>query len=673
MAPKPKIDDAKDAIRTIVRDLNQGVGFRKRLDAYRTVFEKTDRILSGRPLVVVMAEAKAANLDHAPAWTDGETIFLNGPQLQRDLNALRGNDISPLVMSLKGVNYHELAHVLYSPRIADDISKMIVKRAQDDNDFRWWYSYNALEDQRIETWFTATYSPASRYFEAIALKWLVTHQNVLTEAHILVHGRKFLSPEVRYASRKAFAGKYGDDLADKFEDVIDRYLNVALPQDTNRAFMLVKEYKELLDAAMMVNPPDLLSDDNNAKEIPNKGNQRDDLIKKGRATNKEQKRARSVVKPYLDRAKEADDALRQGDHGEGEGEGEEAEGSGEGQGQGDGPKSNVDNGSKGQTGKAGRGVSTAQGDSIRNSPGTPGAKAPDLNDPVEDAINQAVDKMYEDLEEALNDPQLLEDVKATARAIRAAGGGLGEATGKYGSYSEQSISGAHKPIVRRMIHTLEQLRTDLEPTWLRRQVKGRVDIKRTMTRKPWEMDFFTQWDEGSEEAAGLEAVVLVDLSASMSGLIGQASEALWTLKRTFDSLEIRTTVLGYSDSHVILYRPGDKSHPGHYRQFNTHNSTNPTTALQEALQILSSTRQQNRLLITITDGQWGGHDQMILGTVRAIQKLGTLTVLLGLDGAVRSYGKHGHEVGHDIASIKQMPEIATKIVAGIMRRAATRV
>lgn len=650
----------KEGIRQVAQQLGAAVDFRKRMEAYRTVFEKTDRILSGRPVSVVMVEPSAPNLQKAPAWTDGEKIYFNSRQLQRDLNNLKGHDITPLVMSLKGVNYHELAHILYSPRMSDDITKSVIKRAQDESDFRWWYSYNALEDQRIETWFTATYAPASRYFEATALKWLVTHQDVLAEAFILVHGRKFLTPGVRNATRKAFVAKYGEDLAAKFEDVIDKYLNVALPQDTNKAFLLIKEYKDLLDAAMIRQPPDLLSNDNNAREIPQKGQSRDDLIRKGRATNKEQKRARKVVEPYLERVKKAEDAERGADA-EFPGPGTTGDGDSNGD---DGPRNNEDIGSASESG-TGSGVSTATGDSIRNSPGAPGEDAPNLDEALEKAVN----KMYDDLDDALNDPDLIEDVKATARAIRSAGGGV-EATGKYGAYSTRDVPPEHKPIVRRMIHTLEQLRTDLEPTWIRRQPKGRVDIRRALTRQPWEMDFFTQWDEGSEEEAGLEAVVLVDLSASMAHTIGQASEALWTLKRTFDQLDIRTTVIGYSDSHIILYQPGDKAHLSHYRQFNVHSSTNPTSALEEALNVLASSKEQNLLLITITDGQWGGLDEQILGTMKAIHRLGTVSVLLGLEEAVSHYGKHGHEYGQDIRTLREMPEIATKIVAGVMRRAS---
>ncbi len=684
------------AVKDAMQDLRESVDFRRRMDAYRHVFEKTDRIISGGSVNVVLTDPPASNLQEAPGWTDGESIFLNAQVLQRDLNALKGKDVSPLVMSLKGVNYHELAHVLFSPRIADDLCKKVVERAQGDGDFRWWYAFNSLEDQRIETWFVATYRPSYRYFESIALRWLVSHQQTVAESHLLVYGRKFLPAKVRHASRKAFVKKYGEDLATKFEDVIDRYLDVALPGDTNRAFLLIKRYRELLDEAMMVNPPDLMSDDNHPNDIPNKAQRRDDLIRKGRAGHKAQKSARNNARIFVRRAKAEDKKLREQDPGTGQsdkegqqgqqpgqqpggqdGDGQSDSSQGQGQGKdgtvGDGDpldRNNIDSGGSDAPtdGGAGGGVSTTPGNSVNEQD----ANMPEAD--LSDLVNEVMDEMYDALDEALNDPDLQQDVKATADAIRAAAhGGDADVQGDRTRSTEQPVTGDMKQLVRRLVHVLERLRLDLEPTWIRRQCRGKINIRRAVFRQPHEADVFDQWDEGNEDEGGVEFVVLVDLSASMSYLADQASQALWVLKRAFDQLDVPVTVLGYSDGHFILSRPKDKAKLGTYRQFGTYNSTYPVSALREALQVFNGSKQPNQVLITITDGQWGNADEEVAPILRSMQRLGVTTVLLGLGQAVHAYGKHYHEVGHDMRQIKELPEIAVKIVASILQRVNARV
>jgi hypothetical protein len=120
---------------------------RKRLDAFRAVFEKTDRILSGKGVHVAVAHPQEALTQGAPGWTDGETIYLNGELLGQDLQ--KGGMTSATVLAVKGVNYHELSHVLWTPRMSDDIVKRVQQKLAEDNDPMWWWSLNALEDQRI--------------------------------------------------------------------------------------------------------------------------------------------------------------------------------------------------------------------------------------------------------------------------------------------------------------------------------------------------------------------------------------------------------------------------------------------------------------------------------------------------------------------------------------------
>ena len=220
-----------------------------RLDAWRSVFEKADRILCGKAINVkiVAKETIPSSMTDIPGWSDGETIHFNGPKV---IDMLNTKDALAAVLRLKGLNYHELSHVLFTPRQSEELPRRVIERAKYDNDPTWWYAMNALQDQRIETWFTASYRPSRRYYEATVLQWILTDGNA--EAGVLLHGRKYLSPKIRVRAEKVFRKKYPGDLYDRFCAVIDQYLTVVLPKDSVRALSLVGKYRTLLQERWIV-------------------------------------------------------------------------------------------------------------------------------------------------------------------------------------------------------------------------------------------------------------------------------------------------------------------------------------------------------------------------------------------------------------------------------------
>ena len=54
------------------------------------------------------------------------------------------------VANLRGLNFHELSHILYTPRQGSEIVTWVK-----ENDL--FKAFNALEDQRIETLFTSRF------------------------------------------------------------------------------------------------------------------------------------------------------------------------------------------------------------------------------------------------------------------------------------------------------------------------------------------------------------------------------------------------------------------------------------------------------------------------------------------------------------------------------------
>jgi hypothetical protein len=648
--------------------------WRRRLNAYCVVFEKMDRILSGRNIMVEISGGyQTPPSNNAVGWTDGETIWFNGPRLQADLEALEGKDITQHVVALCGVNLHELSHNLFSPRMNAEICKMVLERVQVDSDQRWWHALNILEDCRAETLYAALYRPAVRYFEAIALKWLMTNQQAISQAHVLVYGRKFLPKDVRKTARLAFRAKYGKALEQSVCDIVNQYLTVVYNQDTQRALSLVRQLREVLKAMDTKGPVTNLVISGHITVVPWHGKpttgKGGNALGRGTATVKAQRKARDAA---TDKGWDEDDL---DDDADGEGEGQQGTvGKQE-------TKAASDNGTPEapdpEQKEAGSGddesdaptTSTAGGNGISSGPS---GVDPWNQDAVDEAMKRSLEAIQEAFDKAMDDKSLKADVKETIKALKQAQqGGDGDPMGGKASFGHREASGELISAANRTVAVLKELMLDLEPTWHKRETSGHLDIRRVLLAQPHELDLFNRWDEGSEDEGGVEVVICIDQSSSMSWKMDQASQALWAVKRSFDELDIRTTVIGYNDTHKVLMYGDEMMERTTYRLYGSAGSTDPGSALTEAIAVLMQSDQQNRVLISITDGGWG-NPQRCNAVVQTLNELGCVTILLGLDQAVQRYGLHDHEFGGDIAEISELPTICQRMVAGILTKAARR-
>lgn len=640
--------------------VEQRAGIAVRLDAWRAVFEKTNRIVTGRAVTVSIADKSDIphGMDEVPGWSDGETIHFNGPLL---LDMLKANDTVNAVLRLKGLNYHELSHVLYTPRQSDELPKRIVQKAKDDRDSSWWYAFNALEDQRIETWFTSVYGPSRRYFEAAVLEWLVKSGN--TEAAILTYGRKYLPSTLRVKAGRVFIQKHGLSLYAEFQKVIDEYIGIILPRDTVKAYTLIVKYRELLKK-MQAPAPALPVPDNGCHPGAAGAPGRDDVgvIRAGRVSQSEQEDAAEAAAEKAEEVAEADaaveaamDAADAAAKAEQDATDAKADGTGTGSKPGDLPAD----------GKS----ATADGDGGGQGAGTDRADHKVLEEAMADLIEDA----FDGLKDIQGDDDIREDVGDMLDAVRHvlnngeidAAGPLARNKGTVDA-DETTRAASNK-----VAQVLRRIKVDAEPETLRRQVSGRLDVRRVMTRQPHELDIYTQWDEGSEDMTGIEAVILLDVSGSMQYRMASSCAAVWALKKAFDKLEIRTTCLVFDHHHSVLFRPQDKV-TTKIPQINSGGGTNPQTALVEAHKILSKSDAPNKVLVTVTDGEWTGDERSKMQVMKSMDKLGVSSLILGLDGAVSSYGKHYHQDGYDLASINALPKAVGVLVSRIMRQAISR-
>lgn len=644
------------------------------LDAWRSVFQRTDRILSGQKINVSVTDDRPAGQSEAvPAWSNGLDIFLSGPRVRE---MLKSRDKLAAVLRLKGLNYHELCHVLYTPRMTDEICRRLIKKVEETGDHKWWYAFNALEDQRIETWFAATYAASARYFEATVLEWII--RNGTAESAVLLYGRKYLTPRIRVKAARVFRKKYDATLWAEFQAVIDEYLTLMLPTDSIKAMQLIHEFVDLLDkmqAAHGAPLPVLVIADNGGDRCPQHGN--DGVARQGRVYVKPVQRDRDNVQSKIDEAVDAD--LIEEELQEAEAEAA-AQGGGQGQGEqkaGGGSKPQPGAGAKGDGGSddAGGEADDASAEGGGSAAGASGSSDDHVakekgNDPILDGMDELADAAHEELAEVRDDAAVLEDYERMMDAVRAAeNNGRMDAQGKAAGGATTPPSQAANMAVRKVHDVLSRIRQEAEPETLWRQAHGRVDGRRLVQRKPHETDIFKTWDHGNEEETGVEAVVLCDVSGSMQHELRDAAMAIWALKRAFDKLDIRTTVLMYDTSHSVLYQPSEKAVGNGIPVLRSGGGTNPQTALVQAKRILTKSQAPNKVLITVTDGSWAGSDEEYKSIMRQLHGIGVVSMLLGLDYAKERYGVHHHHVGHDMKSISDLPKAATKLVATIMRNA----
>jgi hypothetical protein len=203
-----------------------------RAQALERVFEKTDRILGGNHVRVQVSELQY----EFPAFTDGKTITIVGAQdpVERALE----QGFTPETMRVaSGLNYHELAHVLFTPRL----DSRLVEDVKSHGAFM---AFNILEDQSAETLFVSLYEPARHYFSSLVTTYMMEDSSYLALNYPLVSGRLFLPQGLRQTFRDAF---HQQDKVDRIDQIVVEYKNLRTPNDDPRMLDLILEFKALLE------------------------------------------------------------------------------------------------------------------------------------------------------------------------------------------------------------------------------------------------------------------------------------------------------------------------------------------------------------------------------------------------------------------------------------------
>ena len=576
-----------------------------KLQSVGAVYGRTDRILTAEPVEVRVEDNKEMD---TTAYNDGKNIVFNA-HLIEDID-------DKTIISLNGFNYHEVGHILYTPRGGSEFGKT-VKREQLGK------AFNVLEDARIERLLIAKYPSVAPFMEASCLEYLLKGDSAEFGSYFpLFTGRKYLDIELRQEIADRFIKDFGVDLAVAIATIVHEYRTLVYPRDFNRGLDLLRAFADIIghENTNEVNGKPIIPNGNGGhtdREVQDKGRMKGDKEQKAqqdKATNNES----------------------------GDGAGNERLD--------DPADTNTDN------------------DRSSTSFGSKG------KDEADDNV------LRKDIQERLDNLSKNDEVQRTTKEVRKAINDNNERRSaiKQGAYSNQKVSAQVSASARAFGVALERVRIDNDPAWELEQPMGRLNIGRAMRADINDMDkVFDRWSEGNSNN-DIDAIVLVDTSGSMSWQIQRTMESAWVIKRGIERINGRVSVYKFNHDSRLIYSATDKAQPTEYRYVNSSGGTNPYKALLEARRHLMNSKRGVRMLFIVTDGEWDMSEENNK-VIADLTKDGVQTSVVYL-GSLKGWGefdreeyenrceryRHGAKHFREVEEPNQMVLVAKDIVKATM-------
>lgn len=634
--------------------------------AFGSIFYRVNRMIVDSSTLQV----KFVNDDKIPsvACSDYKNVIFNGHHLDKYIEAALTDDeaMRRLVTAMKGANYHEVGHILWTMPFDRMVAHSTLPYARTAKTQMAW---NILEDGRIERMLVAQYPIMADYFRRMYHTFVsnVTEQlkqrnqanvNVQHEKRMVVGrafawswGRRYLGRKYREAARQAAQDLniYSD--VDQMAEIIDEFLTVVFPRDAERATELCVRFGELMW------PQNEQPEDSDCMTgTPQRGQ------KVGDPDEEDQQEAQAA----------ADEQEAEQESSEPDGGGSDAD----------------DDESDAETDSAAGGEADdeSEDDEFGDGDGDDGDWKFDQDDespePQQKPRQQSagktktVDEALDDLAEQSTDEiagsdsaEFNTDVDKTANDIRS----LVKSGGWQNRESEVVKSGTDVPcqsvetiVAQHTRRVLRELKDLARPGYQHNMDTGRLNVGAVMDSRGAHFEVFDQWRPGREQDTTAEVVLLIDKSSSMTmrgDYLSVACRAAWSIKRAMDTLGILCTVMAFSEAndHSMVYNRNSKANPVQYKRVAVAGGTDPVSALEEATLILHASKARHKMCVLVTDGEFNfdaidpSREQFQLLNSMRVQ-----TALIGIgeaqawDASVRHglYGaKSGQFFGTDIMGI----------------------
>jgi hypothetical protein len=650
-----------------------------------TLFSRVASVVAGRSIKCLWVDGIDVGA------TDGADIFLSNTWynwyilpavINKKLHL--GNNMA----EVKGLVYHELAHILWTPRKNSNPTKHIPVEN--------WQAYNALEDQRIESLFVARYRPAIPFFTSMVAAYILemrgksgysaTSQTCAPSmAHLLTHGRKFMPLPLRAAARASFVAEYGEGLADRAEDIIDSYRKLTFPNDSSMAIELVARYQALVDELNADIP------EHQPVGSPVSSTQGHKGHKRGRPENASSQRDDAEKLEDFDKETEQEEReLSEERSGDSHTSDRDSAGA---------DKDDdlvLDDGSKSDGSGSSEissdqdGVGEVAGNAGDNGAGTVNEEtsSSDSDEAIEALRDAAVETRID------ADNQTKSDADASVKTVAAEVAKANSHLGKPQVGNRKIVHRTYpagiglKTQAIRLQDYVRRVFTECEEDWVRDQASGRLNVTDAMQSRNRHFDVFERFEDASDDIS-FEIVVLVDRSASMNARIESnesyymsraeaASRATWVLRKACAELDIPITVIAFSSWTDLVHGANEVAGAGEdVAVVDADGGTDPYDAIKWGHSILTESDASNRLLVTITDGEWGTQYEGAAGTyvMNTIATNGIQSMLVQVSdddpyGTGSNYdyyeapnGKyHGHQslVKIDSSNLNRLPDLVGK-------------
>jgi len=536
------------------------------------VLTKTDRIISAQELRVRFTERNIA-----PAFTDGESIWID--ESMNPISEALDKGFTPETLHIAtALNYHELAHCMFMPRL----DSSLVERVKTASAF---FAFNILQDQADESKFVRLFDPAKDYFIRLVTSYMMESPEHLSSNYPLVAGRLFLPESLREKFKERFDNP---ELIDDIDELVAEYKRLVYPDDQVRMVQVIIEFNKLLK--QMQDGPSI------SYEL------RHEELREGTPN-------ADLNRQLVEEEKQEQDNQEEGDSGsevptEEEGEQEPA------------AESAGDQGAEEDTSEDGSGA------------GTGDRELDPQEETLEEALERASKESYENVKEELQ--ERVEAVREEEKSYTYDHDDMERV--KYHSAPDPELL----TTVERCKDEFRAMSERISPGWHTSQRYGKLNHRQYAKALHGNEHVYRRWYEGVHDALDFEVVFLLDLSSSMNtgDEIRHASESLWVLRTVFDELDGVTTVLGFSNRTSMLAQRGVRAER-QVAQYLASGGTAVATSLYEARRILSTSDKPLKFCVVITDGQFADLKE----AQNTLDGFGNMVVLVGIRSAVSYYEK----------------------------------
>jgi hypothetical protein len=539
------------------------------LDSACSIYQKADRILTNLPVQVFLNDDPAS----APAHNDGKNVTFNATQIR----ALDDDT----VRSLHGLNYHELAHLLYTPRIGTALGKWVMEKANkttkqtgrrynpdteqvDDYEYevtfedlveqRRLLAFNILEDCRAERLLTIKYPSVKPFLTATVSDYIADHPDSLADSFVLLAGRMYLDRELRALSALLYSQKHGEDRAKAVYELTAEYRKLIFPRDYTRAQELITTLVNLLPEG--------------ARKTDPHGCHSRPMMRNGKP---QSEKAQDEIN-----AQDTEDSVS--------------------------PFPEV--GTEGDT-------NTGEIDKDHAH----------FNEQSEALIKKA----QEVAERAKADKQLQQKVRDTVGAIardNSTKSILGQSRFTRAEPEQREVTAS-----RLFAQELERLRIDCDPLWIQDKPTGKLNVAKAMNADINDINkLFNRWEMGNDDY-NIEACILMDRSGSMWSEMGAVCRSAWAIKRAIEKINGRVSVMTFSDTSRTLIDGNTKAKANEVLMVESAGGTDPDFALKESERIMGLSTAKTKLVFILTDGVFNnGADK----SIKALRDNGVFTSIVFL-------------------------------------------